>query len=88
MLKILELCYFRAVVAVLLSCKEEKTCTAFYLSKLLLFVYFFFVIRGSCIAVLVKTARKAPHVMSLASVVTICGYNQAVNLDKETQTED
>ena len=48
----------------------------------------FFVIRGSCIAVLVKTARKAPHVMSLASVVTICGYNQAVNLDKETQTED
>ena len=87
MLKILELCYFRAVVAVLLSSKEEKTCTVFYLSKLLLFVYFF-VIRGSCIAVLVKTAKKAPHVMSLASVVTICGYNQAVNLDKETQTED
>ena len=87
MLIILELCYFRAVVSVLLSCKEEKTCNAFYLSKLLLFVYFF-VIRGSCIAVLVKTAKKTPHVMSLASVVTICGYNQAVNLDKETQTED
>ena len=87
MLKILELFYFRAVVSLLLSCKEEKTCNAFYLSKLLLFVYFFLLL-GAVALLLVKTARKAPHVMSLASVVTICGYNQAVNLDKETQTED